>query len=58
MIQAGASPGIRMLWMITIDHFAVIAQSKAPALVKHCTEALPPSVAVCRTFAQEPAMKT
>jgi hypothetical protein len=58
MSQAGASPGIRLLWMLTVDHFAVIAQSGAPVLLKHCTEAVPRSVAVFWTFAQEPAMKT
>jgi hypothetical protein len=58
MSHAGASPGMMLLWTLKAVHLAVIAQLGAPVLVKHCTEAVPPRVAVFWTFAQEPAMNT
>jgi hypothetical protein len=58
MSHAGASPGMMLLWMLTVDHLPVIAQLGVPVLLKHCTFAVPPSEAVFWTLAQEPAVKT
>jgi hypothetical protein len=44
--------------MLKVVHLAVIGQLGVPVLLKHCTEAVPPSVAVFWTLAQEPAVKT
>lgn len=44
--------------MLKVVHLAVIGQLGTPVLLKHCTDAVPPRVAVFWVLAHDPAVNT